>query len=121
MKTLLAVLCGLVALFAGACAVYLLGLQVTDSGAAMLALIPGTVAVLNRLVLLALLGRSRPRRWAFYVLAAVDVLAAFAMAMFWSSISFQVGDIWTIAAPVIGVLLVKVVLTVLVARGLPEA
>ena len=89
MKTLLAVLCGLVALFAGACAVYLLGLQVTDSGAAMLALIPGTVAVLNLLVLLALLGRSRPRRWAFYVLAAVDVLAALAMAMFWSSISFK--------------------------------
>ena len=47
------------------------------------------------------------------------MLAAILMAIFWSSISFQVGDIWTIAAPVIAVLLVKAVLTLLVAQKLP--
>ena len=119
MKTILGIICGLVVLFAGGCAIFLLASQVTDSGAALLALIPGAIAVLNVLILLALYGKSRPQRWAFYVLAALDVAAAVAMGMFWSSFSFQVGDIWTIAMPVMAVLLVKAVLTVLVARQLP--
>ena len=118
MKIILAIMCGLVVLFAGGCAIFLLASQVTDSGAAVLALIPGVIAVLNVLILMALYGKSRPQRWAFYVLAALDVAAAIAMAIFWKSISFQVGDIWTIAIPVIAVLLVKAVLTVLVAGQL---
>lgn len=121
MKTILGIICGLVVLFAGGCAVVLLVSQVTDSGAAALALIPGAIAALNVLILMALYGKSRPQRWAFYVLAALDVAGAVAMGMFWSSFSFQVGDIWTIAAPVMAVLLVKAVLTVLVARQLPGA
>lgn len=121
MKIILGIMCGLVVLFAGGCAVMLLAAQVTDSGAAMLALIPAAVAVLNVLVLLALFGRQRPQPWAFYLLAGLDVLGAIVMAMFWSSISFQVGDIWTLAVPVIAVLLAKAVVTVLVARKLPES
>ena len=93
----------------------------TDSGAAILALIPGSGAVLNVLILLALFGKSRPQRWAFYLLAGLDVLGAIVMAIFWSSIASQVNDIWTLAVPVVGVLLLKAVLTVLVARKLPEA
>lgn len=120
MKIILGILCGLVVLFAGGCAVILLVSQMTDSGAAVLALIPGAIAVLNVLVLMALFGKQRPQRWAFYLLAALDVLGAIVMAIFWSSISFQVSDIWTLAVPVIGVLLAKAVLTVLVARTLPE-
>ena len=120
MKIILGIMCGLVVLFAGGCAVVLLISQMTDSGAAVLALIPGAIAALNVLVLLALFGKNRPQRWAFYLLAGLDVLAAILMAVFWSSISFQVNDIWTLAVPVIGVLLVKAVLTVLVARKLPE-
>ena len=50
---------------------------------------------------------------------AVDVLAAIIMAIFWSSIASQVNDIWTLAVPVIGVLVLKAGLTVLVARKLP--
>lgn len=119
MKIILGIMCGLVVLFAGGCAVILVIAQATDSGAAALALIPGGVAALNVLVLLALFGKQRPQRWAFYVLAALDVVAAIVMAIFWSSISFQVSDIWTLAVPVIGVLLLKAVLTVLVARKLP--
>ena len=117
MKTILGIICALVVLFAGGCAVVLLVSQVTDSGAALLALIPGGIAALNVLILMALYGKSRPQRWAFYVLAALDVAGAVIMAMFWSSFSFQVGDIWTIALPVIAVLLVKAVLTVLVATA----
>ena len=93
--------------------------QATDSGAAALALIPGGIAALNVLVLMALFGKSQPQRWAFHVLAGLDVLAAIIMAIFWSSIASQVNDIWTLAVPVIGVLVLKAVLTVLVARKLP--
>lgn len=119
MKIILGIICGLVVLFAGGCAVVLVIAEATDSGAAALALIPGGIAALNVLVLMALFGKSQPQRWAFYVLAGLDVLAAIIMAIFWSSIASQVNDIWTLAVPVIGVLLLKAVLTVLVARKLP--
>ena len=119
MKIILGIICGLVVLFAGGCAVMLVVAQATDSGAAALALIPGGIAALNVLVLMALFGKSQPQRWAFYVLAGLDVLAAVIMAIFWSSIVSQVSDIWTLAVPVIGVLLLKAVLTLLVARKLP--
>ncbi|PZF76021.1 hypothetical protein DK847_15365 [Aestuariivirga litoralis] len=120
MKIILGIICGLVVLFAGGCALLLVFAEFTDSGAAPLALIPGGIAALNVLVLMALFGRSQPQRWAFYVLAVLDVIGAIVMAILWSSISFQVSDIWTLAVPVIGVLLLKAVLTVLVARKLPE-
>jgi hypothetical protein len=119
MKIILGIICGLVVLFAGGCAVMLVVAQATDSGAAALALIPGGIAALNVLVLMALFGKSQPQRWAFHVLAGLDVLAAIIMAIFWSSIASQVNDIWTLAVPVIGVLVLKAVLTVLVARKLP--
>ena len=119
MKIILGIICGLVVLFAGGCAVVLVMAQATDSGAAALALIPGGIAALNVLVLMALFGKSQPQRWAFHVLAGLDVLAAIIMAIFWSSIASQVNDIWTLAVPVIGVLLLKAFLTVQVARTLP--
>ena len=119
MKINLGIICGLVVLFAGGCAIMLVVAQATDSGAAALALIPGGIAALNVLVLMALFGKSQPQRWAFYVLAGLDVLAAIIMAIFWSSIASQVNDIWTLAVPVIGVLVLKAGLTVLVARKLP--
>ena len=119
MKIILGIICGLVVLFAGGCAVMLVVAQATDSGAAALALIPGGIAALNVLVLMALFGKSQPQRWAFYVLAGLDVLAAIIVAIFWSSIASQVNDIWTLAVPVIGVLVLKAGLTVLVARKLP--
>ena len=75
MKIILGIICVLVVLFAGGCAVMLVVAQATDSGAAALALIPGGIAALNVLVLMALFGKSQPQRWAFYVLAGLDVLA----------------------------------------------
>ena len=57
-------------------------------------------------------GRGKhPESW------VADVLAALGLAKFWSAISFQVGDFWAIAVPAIAVLLVKAVLSVLVARA----
>ena len=119
MKIILGIICGLMALFAGGCAVVLVFSQMSgDSGAVGFALFPAGIAVLNVLVLMSLFGKSRPKDWAFYVLAGLDVVAAVVMAIFWSSISSQVNDIWTIAVPVIGVLLLKAVLTVIVVRKL---
>jgi hypothetical protein len=120
MKTILAALCGLAVLFAGGCAVLL----VRESGGGGLlpfALIPLCIAALNVAALLALCGRARLRAWVFSLLALLDVAAAAIMGLFWLSVSFQVKDIWTIAAPAIAVLLVKAVLTVLVAWRLPSA
>ena len=121
MKIILGIICGLVVLFAGGCAIMLAFSSISDgSGMILFALIPGGIAVLNVLVLMALFGTSQPQGWAFYVLAGLDVVAALVLAIFWNSISFQVNDFWAIAVPVIAVLLVKAVLTVSVARQLPQ-
>ena len=122
MKIILAILCALVVLFAGGCAVMLLYDGVTGtSGAFAVAIIPAVIAVLNAMALLAILGKEGPRRPVFYILAGLDVVGAALAAKFWSAISFQVGDIWTLAAPVMAVLLVKAALTIMVARKLPAA
>ena len=121
MKIILAIFCGLMVLFAGGCALILLAEGSTSggiAGTAPLALIPGAVAVLNVLVLLALYGKGAPRRWPFYVLSAVDVVAALALGAVWASVSAQAPDTAVIAVPLIGALLLKAVLTVRVARGL---
>ena len=76
MKIILAIFCGLMVLFAGGCALIL----VSGSGyngmfqSLPMAVIPGGIAALNVLVLLALFGARKPQGWAFYVLAVVDVL-----------------------------------------------
>jgi hypothetical protein len=120
MKIILGIICGLVVLFAGGCAIMLVVAQATDSGAAALAVIPGGIAALNVLILMALFGKAQPQRWAFHVLAGLDVVVAIILGILWTSISDQISDFWTIAAPVIAVLLLKAVLTVLVARKLPS-
>ena len=120
MKTILAILCALVVLFAGGCAVVILFSGMTNGGL-VFAAIPGGIAALNVLVLMTLYGKGTPRRKPFYILATLDLIGATFAAMFWSSISFQVTDIYTLAIPVIAVLLLKAVLTVLVARKLPPA
>lgn len=119
MKTILAILCALVVLFAGGCALVLLFSGLT-SGGLVFALIPGAIAVLNVMVLMALYGKGKPQRQPFYILGVLDLIGAGFAAMFWSSISYQVNDIWTLAVPVMAILLLKAVLTFLVARKLPQ-
>jgi hypothetical protein len=75
--------------------------------------------VLNVLMLLGMFGKKEPQRWAFYVLAGVDVLAALALAALWASLAPQMADIAIIALPLIGLFLLKAVLTLRVVRGLP--
>lgn len=123
MKVILGIFCALVVLFAGGCAVILLvdgGFQ-GGTGSVALALIPGAVAVLNILVLVGMLGKSSPQRWAFYVLAGVDILAALAMGALWASLASQMADIIVIALPVIAILLLKAWLTVKVVNTLPPS
>ena len=122
MKVILGIFCALMVLFAGGCAVILLYEMSYGGGGetAALALIPAAIAVLNVLVLIPLFGSSPPRRWAFYLLAAVDVAAALVMGAIWASVASQMPDTAVLAVPVIGVLLLKAWLTVQVVRRTPE-
>lgn len=121
MKIILAIFCGLMVLFAGGCALILIadGSYSSGSGSVALAVVPGGVAALNVLMLLGMFGKKEPQRWAFYVLAGVDVLAALALAALWASLAPQMADIAIIAVPLIGLFLLKAVLTLRVVRGLP--
>jgi hypothetical protein len=120
MKIILAIFCGLMVLFAGGCAVILIadGSYSSGSGSVALAVVPGSVAALNVLMLLGMFGKKEPQRWAFYLLAGVDVLAALALAALWASLAPQMADIAIIALPLIGLFLLKAVLTVLMVRRL---
>lgn len=69
MRLLLAMLCMLMILFAGGCAVLALGL-----GGWPIAVIPGGIVALNVLVILAIRGQRRPSAMAFGVLAILDLL-----------------------------------------------
>jgi hypothetical protein len=121
MKIILAIFCGLMVLFAGGCALILIadGSYSSGSGSVALSVVPGGVAALNVLMLLGMFGKKEPQRWAFYVLAGVDVLAALALAALWASLAPQMADIAVIALPLIGLFLLKAVLTLRVVRGLP--
>jgi hypothetical protein len=120
MKIILAIFCGLMVLFAGGCAVILIadGSYSSGSGSVALAVVPGSVAALNVLMLLGMFGKKEPQRWAFYLLAGADVLAALALAALWASLAPQMADIAVIALPLIGLFLLKAVLTVRMVRRL---
>ncbi len=121
MKVILAIFCVLVVLFAGGCALLLFAETAAyggDSTTLAFALIPGGIAVLNVLVLMVMFGKAEPRRWPFYLLAAVDAVAALALGALWASVASQMPDTAVIAVPLIGMFLLKAVLTLRVARGL---
>ena len=120
MKIILAIFCGLMVLFAGGCALILIadGSYSSGSGSVALAVVPGSVAALNVVLLLGMFGKKEPQRWSFYLLAGVDVLAALALAALWASLAPQMADIAIIALPLIGLFLLKAVLTVRMVRRL---
>lgn len=77
MKITLAILCVIMLLFGGGCAITFLSFVAGDSsGATWLVLIPLAVFLFNALVLVALFGWSDPWRPAFYILAVVDIVIA---------------------------------------------
>jgi hypothetical protein len=90
MKTLLIILCSIMLLFGGGCAIVLGGVGGGFREMGPLILIPIAVAVLNGLVLVALFGMSEPWRPAFYVLMVADIFIA-ASTLF-STFAFSAGD-----------------------------
>lgn len=123
MKIILAIFCGLMVLFAGGCALILIadGGYSSGGGSVALSVVPGSVAALNVLMLLGMFGKNEPQRWAFYLLAAADVLAALALGALWASLAPQMADIAVIAVPLIGLFLLKAWLTLRVVRNLPPS
>ena len=121
MKIILAIFCGLMVLFAGGCALILIadGSYSSGSGSVALSVVPGGVAALNVLMLLGMFGKKEPQRWAFYTLAGVDVLAAALLLVLSLSLAGQMGDIFVLTIPLIGVLLLKAWLTMRVVRQMP--
>ena len=118
MKIILAIFCGLMVLFAGGCALLL----VSGSGyngmfqSLPMAAIPGGIAALNVLVLLALFSARTPQVWAFYVLAVIDVLVILVLAVMWMSYGLKDSEINFLGSVLLGGLAVKALLTVLAAR-----
>ncbi len=112
MKYVLAVLCGLVALFMGGCAVMVLA-------GGPIALLPGGLAFFNLAILGALFGWKVQWRPAFYILGVVDILLAIVAALSASSMAANDQPYFWVAAAVFAV---KGVLSFVYARrvGLKE-
>jgi hypothetical protein len=122
MKVILAIFCALMVLFAGGCALILMadGSYSSGGGTVAMAALPGGVAALNVLMLLGMFGRKEPQRWAFYVMAGVDILAVLALGALWASVASQMADIAVIALPLIALLLLKAWLSIKVVNDLPK-
>lgn len=119
MKILLGIFCGLMVLFAGGCALILVAEGTYPSGGGMvpLAAFPAAVAALNVLVLAALFGKA-PRRWAFFLLAVLDGIAALALLIIWVATGFADSAVNVFAVILIGAIALKGIITVAVARKL---
>ncbi len=115
MKVLLTILCGLMVLFAGGCAVILfLGSGYNGMFQSFpFALAAAGVAALNVLVILALFGSKAPQRWAFYVLAALDVIVIAIVLIAWTSYGFHDSEVNPLAIGLIAGFGLKALLTVL--------
>jgi hypothetical protein len=119
MKIILGIFCGLMLLFAGGCALVLVlgGSSSSHMTLPMPAvLITGGVAALNLLVLITLFGSGSKHVWAFYVLAALDVVVVAILAIMWISIGFRDSEINAIGTILVGGLALKALLTFIAAK-----
>lgn len=117
---MLAILCGLMVLFAGGCALLAavsLGLP-HNIGATPLVLIPGAIAALNVLVLVALFGTRQPHRWAFYVLAGLDAVLVAVLGLLWLGYGLRDPGTNLFGGLIVGAFALKAALTVAAARRL---
>ncbi len=110
MKYLLAIMCGLLAVFMGGCAVLALA-------AGPMAAIPGGLAFLNVAILGALFGWKVQWKPAFYILGGIDILVAIAAALAAASMSAADQPIFGIAAIAFAM---KGILSLVYAGRLPE-
>ena len=76
MKVLLTILCGIVVLFAGGCALLIVGGSGIGGAlfASPFALLPGGLAALNVLVIGAVWGKIKAKPWAFLALVVLDAI-----------------------------------------------
>jgi len=94
MKILLTILCAIVVLFAGGCAVIMVG-GMGLSGTIMsggFALLPAGLAFLNVLVIGALWGKIKAQPGAFLALAIVDAIIVIIMLALWADMGLNSGS-----------------------------
>ncbi len=120
MRTILAIFCVLMALFAGGCVVILLP-GIGGRGGEfffVFALFPAAATALNILVLAIIFGKAKPQREPFYFLSAFDLVLAVVIASLWLVIFPSPVIERLIATLVILALLAKAVLQLAASRGL---
>lgn len=127
MKIVLATMCAAIALFAGGCTIFRIqslvrGLQLGERlqpGLLIIPLVLTCLTVLNALEVAVISGVLTPRFWAFDLLATLEAfLALFFVA---AGVSLGLGrypTFWYLILPVSGLLLLKSMLTLRVARRL---
>ena len=120
MRIVLTIFCGLVLLFAGGCALVLVGSggtgSVLSSGPAVL--IPGGIAVLNGLVIAALWGFAKPVKGVFLTLIILDAIVVAILLLLWSGIGLSNSNDIAFAALTTGTFALKGILTFLYWRKL---
>lgn len=118
MKVMLTILCAIMVLFAGGCALLLLlspgGTGMFLSGAAY-ALIPGVVAALNGAVISALWGSATVGRPVFVTLVVLDAIVVALASFGWIATGFADRDMNVMSALFVGGFGLKGYLTYLVA------
>jgi hypothetical protein len=114
MKIILAILCLLMVLFGGGCAL------MTGGFGGQLNAVPVAVAIFNGFVLAALFGWANPWKPAFYVLAVADILIAIAVMV--AAIGFSGADptLMPWAMLLAGAFALKGALTWFYVRSLPS-
>ena len=121
MKIMLTILCGLMVLFAGGCALLL----VSGSGyngmfqSVPFALIPGGIAVLNLAVLGAIWGFAKPSRAAFITLMVLDALVVLIILVTWASFGLADSQVNMLAGLTAGAFAAKGLLTGAVLQEAP--
>ena len=121
MKVLLSILCGLMVLFAGGCALLL----VSGSGyngmfqSVPFALIPGGIAVLNLALLGAMWGFAKPSKAAFITLILLDALVVLIVLIAWGSFGLADSEVNMLAGLTAGAFAAKGLLTGAVLREVP--
>jgi hypothetical protein len=111
MKYLLAIMCGIVVLFMGGCAI-------VSVQAMPLPLLPAGIAALNILALGALFGWKTRWRPAFYILGAIDIILALAALAMVGSIGGADSQVFLLAGAIIGL---KGILSIVYGWKLREA
>ena len=112
MKIILALLCILMLLFGGGCAL------MTAGFGGNLGVVPIAIAVFNSLVLVAIFGWADPWKPAFYILAVVDALIAIGVIVAAFSIGGSDPTLWNWATLIAGAFALKGALTWFYVRSL---